>query len=187
MTDRQQTEDVARVSEAAARGELIHEGERPGLRYRRRYLHPIERVWRAITESDQLRYWMPCDIVGERTAGAAITLPFWPGHVEKYAIDEPTLTGRIELWEPPHRFGWTWGGDLLIFELTAVDGSTELIFTTWPEDPDLAGIVSSAGGYHLCLAELTLLLDSGSAPPMTEVDEIAFRLTEAYGQQFGQG
>ena len=121
---------------------------------------------------------MPCDIVGERTAGAAITLPFWPGHVEKYAIDEPTLTGRIEVWEPPRRFVWTWGGDLLIFELTAVDDGTELVFTTWPEDPDLAGIVSSAGGYHLCLAELTLLLDTGSAPPMTDVDEVAFRLTD---------
>ena len=87
----------------------------------------------------------PCDIIGERAAGAAITLPFWPGHVEKYAIDEPTLTGRIEIWEPPRRFGWTWGGDLLIFELTAVADETDLVFTTWPEDPDLAGIVSSAG------------------------------------------
>ena len=104
--------------------------------------------------------------------------------MEKYAIDEPTLTGRIEVWEPPRRFVWTWGGDLLIFELTAVDDGTELVFTTWPEDPDLAGIVSTAGGYHLCLAELTLLLDTGSAPPMTEVDEVAFRLTETYRQQF---
>ena len=128
---------------------------------------------------------MPCDIVGERAAGAAITLPFWPGHVEKYAIDEPTLTGRIEIWEPPQRFGWTWGGDLLIFELSAVADETELVFTTWLEDPDLAGIVSTAGGYHLCLAELTLLLDTGSAPPMTEVDEVAFRLEETYRQQLG--
>jgi uncharacterized protein YndB with AHSA1/START domain len=187
MTDQQQTADVARVADAAARGELIHEGERPGLRYVRRYRHPIERVWRAITESEQLRHWMPCDIVGERAAGAAITLPFWPGHVEKYAIDEPTLTGRIEIWEPPQRFGWTWGGDLLIFELSTVADDTELVFTTWLEDPDLAGIVSTAGGYHLCLAELTLLLDTGSAPPMTEVDEVAFRLEEAYRQQLGHG
>ena len=66
MTDHLQTADVARVADAAARGELIREGERAGLRYVRRYPHPAERVWRAITESDQLRYWMPCDIVGER-------------------------------------------------------------------------------------------------------------------------
>ena len=188
MTDQQQqTQDVAGVADAAARGELIHQGDRPGLRYVRHYPHPIERVWRAITASDQLRHWMPCDIVGDRAQGAAITLPFWPGHVEKYAIDEPTLTGRIELWDPPNRFSWTWGGDLLKFELSVVDGGTELIFTTWPEDPDLAGIVNAAGGYHLCLAELALLLDTGTAPPMTEVDAIAFRLTEAYGRQFGEG
>ncbi|HEY5978924.1 MAG TPA: SRPBCC domain-containing protein [Microlunatus sp.] len=186
MTDVRQTQHVAEVADAAGRGELIREGERPGLRYVRHYPHPIERVWRAITESDQLRHWMPCDIVGDRSAGAAISLPFWPGHVEKYAIDEPTLTGRIEIWEPPSRFGWTWGGDVLIFELIAIGGETQLVFSTWPEDPDLAGLVNAAGGYHLCLAELTLLLDDGSAPPMTEVDEVAFRLTESYRQQFGQ-
>jgi uncharacterized protein YndB with AHSA1/START domain len=184
MTDDLQTAAIARVADAAARGELIHEGERPGLRYVRQYRHPVARVWRAITESDQLRHWMPCDIVGERAAGAAITLRFWPGHVEKYAISEPTLTGRIEVWDPPRRFGWTWGGDLLIFELTPLEDGTQLVFTTWPEDPDLAGIASTAGGYHLCLAELTLLLDTGSAPAMTEVDEVAFRLADAYRQQF---
>ena len=124
MTEDLQTADVARVADAASRGGLIREGERHGLRYVRHYPHPVDRVWRAITASDQLRHWMPCDIVGERTAGAAITLPFWPGHVEKYAIDEPTLTGRIEVWEPPRRFVWTWGGDLLIFELTSVDDGT---------------------------------------------------------------
>jgi uncharacterized protein YndB with AHSA1/START domain len=185
MTDHEQIATVARVADAAARGELIHEGERPGLRYVRHYRHPVERVWRALTESDQLRHWMPCDIVGERAAGAAITLPFWPGHVAKYDIDEPTLTGRIELWDPPRRFVWTWGGDLLIFELTATADGTELVFTTWPEDPDPAGLASSAGGYHLCLAELTLLLDTGSAPPMTDVDEVAFRLSEDYRVRVG--
>jgi uncharacterized protein YndB with AHSA1/START domain len=185
MTDHEQIATVARVADAAARGELIHEGERPGLRYVRHYRHPVERVWRALTESDQLRHWMPCDIVGERAAGAAITLPFWPGHAAKYDIDEPTLTGRIELWDPPRRFVWTWGGDLLIFELTATADGTELVFTTWPEDPDPAGLASSAGGYHLCLAELTMLLDTGSAPPMTDVDEVAFRLSEDYRVRLG--
>jgi hypothetical protein len=73
MTDDLQTADVARVADAASRGELLREGDRPGLRYVRHYPHPVDRVWRAITESDQLRHWMPCDIVGDRAAGSAIT------------------------------------------------------------------------------------------------------------------
>ena len=40
MTDDLQTADVARVADAAARGELIHEGDRPGLRYVRHYRAP---------------------------------------------------------------------------------------------------------------------------------------------------
>lgn len=182
MTD---LEAVDALAGAADLGELIQEGDRVGLRFVRRYRHPIERVWRALTESDQLRFWMPCDIVGERRAGAPITLPFWPGHVEKYGITEPVLNGEIQVWEPPRRFGWTWGGDVLLWELAPVDDGTELTFTTWPADPDLAGIVSSAGGYHLCLTELEVLLEVGSAPPMTEVDVVVFRLEEAYKQRFG--
>ena len=182
MTD---LEDVDRVAGAADLGELIRDGDRVRLRFVRTYQQAIERVWRAVTESDQLRFWMPCDIVGERRAGAPITLPFWPAHVQKYAIDEPTLTGEIAVWEPPRRFAWTWGGDELRWELSDLGAGTELTFTTWPADPDLAGLVSSAGGYHLCLAELALLLDAGTAPPMTEVDAVALRLEAAYKQRFG--
>ena len=76
--------------------------------------------------------------------------------------------------------------DLLIENASVVDG-TELTFTTWPADPDLAGAVSSAAGYHICLTELTMLLERGSAPPMTEIDAIVFRFEEAYKQRFGLG
>lgn len=181
MTD---LETVDRVAHAVELGDLVRDSEQLGLRFVRSYPHPEERVWRALTESEQLRSWMPCDIVGERRAGAAITLPFWPGHVEKYAIDEPVLTGEIKAWEPPSRFGWTWGGDELSWQLVEADGGTELTFSTWPTDSDLAGMVSTAAGYHLCLTLLALLLDD-AATSMTEVDAVAFRLEEAYKQRFG--
>ena len=125
---------------------------------------------------------MPCDIVGDRAAGAAITLPFWPGPRGEVRHRRADADRSDRGLGAASRFGWTWGGDLLIFELIAIGGDTQLVFTTWPEDPELAGLVSAAGGYHLCLAELTLLLDDGSAPPMTDVDEVAFRLTEEYRQ-----
>lgn len=185
MTD---LEIVDEAASAADLGDLVREGDTVGLRFVRHFPHSIEHVWRALTDSDQLRSWMPIDIVGERRAGASITLPFWPGHVERYGIDEPVLSGEIRIWEPPTRFEWTWGGDVLLWELAEVADpqGTELTLTTWPEDPDLAGIVSSAGGYHLCLAELSVLLDTGTAPPLTEVDAVAFRLEEAYKLRFGQ-
>jgi uncharacterized protein YndB with AHSA1/START domain len=166
-------------------GEVLRDGERVGLRFVRRFRHPVARVWRAITESDQLRYWMPCDIVGDRRTGAPITLPFWPAQVEKYALEEASLSGRIEVWEPPTVFQWTWGGDVLRFELEGTDGDTTLTFTTWPESPDLAEAAGAAGGYHVCLEELRVLLEEGSAPPLIENDEEAQRLQAVYAERLG--
>ena len=116
----------------------------------------MSRVWSAITESDQLRHWMPCDIVGERRTGSDITLPFWSAQIEKYQLEETMLTGRIEVWDAPHVFQWTWGGDVLRFELRADDAGTTMTFTTWLESPDLEGAASAAGGYHVCLDELAV-------------------------------
>jgi uncharacterized protein YndB with AHSA1/START domain len=164
-------------------GEVVRDGERIGLRFVRQFAHSVERVWAAITESDQLRHWMPCDIVGERRAGADITLPFWPAQVEKYELEETSLTGRIEEWEPPTLFQWTWGGDIVRFELADTAGGTTMTFTTWLESPDPAEAAGAAGGYHVCLDELRLLLDTGSAPPLVDVDDRAHELQAAYAER----
>ena len=73
---------------------LLEADGQVGLRYVRRLAHPPEKVWRALTESEHLRHWLPCDIVGERRAGAPIELPFWPEHVESYGIEDPVLARR---------------------------------------------------------------------------------------------
>lgn len=149
---------------------VLQDGDRLGLRFERRLPHPPERVWRALTESEHLRHWMPVDIVGPREAGADIELPFWPDHVEVYDIDEPVLTGRIEVWEPPRLFQWTWGGDVLRFELVPVADGTQLTFATWFADPDRAGAASAAGGYQVCLDHLARLLDGDTKLALTDAD-----------------
>jgi uncharacterized protein YndB with AHSA1/START domain len=163
-------------------GEVLRDGQRIGIRFVRRLAHPAERVWAALTESEQLRYWLPCDIVGERRAGADIELPFWPAQVEKYGLEQTSLPGMIEVWEPPAVFQWTWGGDVVRFELHGTPDGTTLTFTTWLQssDPDEAAAV--AGGYHVCLDELRLLLDTGSAPPLVDSDERVSALQAAYGR-----
>ena len=156
-------------------------GERTGLRFVRRFDHPVERVWSAITESEDLRAWLPCDIVGERRAGAEIRLPFWPAQVEKYEIDEPVLTGRIEVWDPPRLFQWTWGGDVLRFEVEPEgESSTVLRFTTWLETADPESTVSTAAGYHICFQVLRTWLDTGTATPLAEADGLVAELEPAY-------
>lgn len=152
-----------------ALGEVLHDGDTIGLRFERHLAHPPERVWRAITESNQLHHWLPTDIVGERRAGAPIELPFWPEVVDKYEIDAPTFTGRIVTWDPPRTFSWTWDRDTLIFELHPSPTGTRLVFTTWIVDTT-AGVHKTAAGYHVCLDQLVALLDTGNPPPFIDQD-----------------
>lgn len=44
----------------------VHPGDPPALEFVRRLAHPMERVWRALTEREHLLSWMPCDIIGDR-------------------------------------------------------------------------------------------------------------------------
>jgi uncharacterized protein YndB with AHSA1/START domain len=48
------------------------------LRFTRTLAHPVEKVWRAITEPEHLEHWFPSTIEGERTAGAPLRFSF-PG------------------------------------------------------------------------------------------------------------
>ena len=165
----------------------LQDGGRVGLRFERRLAHPPEKVWRALTESAELRHWMPCDIVGERRAGAAIELPFWPEHVERYHIEEPVLSGTINVWDPPRTFEWTWGGDILHFDLEPVEDGTRLTFTTWFADPDRQAAANAGGGYHVCLDHLARLLDGDRSGNLTdpEVQADADRWQAAYERALG--
>lgn len=154
-------------------GQLSREGDQYVVRFERQLHHPREKVWRAITESQHLEHWLPCDIVGERRAGATVELPFWPTVVEEHGTDmTPALTGRIDVWDPPAVFEWWWSTERLRFELDEVDGGTRLRFTTWLS-PDGAGAVRTSTGYHVCLDALTQLLDTGEVSPDVGADPSA--------------
>lgn len=149
------------------------------LRFVRRFRHAPEKVWRALTESEHLRSWMPCDIVGERAEGAAIELPFWPEVVKKYDMDDSVLSGVIRVWDPPRVFEWTWDTDTLRWELEPDGAGTVLTFTTWLGTENTESVSSNAAGYHTCLDHLERLLETGSAPSVAEADPSALEKTYA--------
>lgn len=150
---------------------LLEADGRVALRFVRRFAHPPEKVWRAITESEHLQHWLPCDIVGERAEGAGVELPFWPAHVEAYGLDmTPSLSGEIRVWQPPEVFEWSWDTDLLRWELVPDGDGTVLTFTTWLGDVGHPA-EKTAAGYHVCLDQLAELVATGTvAQPLVAVD-----------------
>jgi uncharacterized protein YndB with AHSA1/START domain len=154
-------------------GEILHDGDRVGLRFERRLGHAPERVWRALTASEDLRHWFPADIVGERRAGAPLRLRFWPESVEQAAAEmeqvgvdplDPELPGELLVWDPPRVFELMWDTDRLRWELEPDGAGTRLVFVTWllgEQGP--RGTAGTAAGYHACLDQLEELLATGTS------------------------
>jgi uncharacterized protein YndB with AHSA1/START domain len=105
-------------------------------------------VWQALTERAQLRSWFPSDVVvegGRWEVGAAITFPFPP------EVIDMTLTGEVLAVDEPNALAFTWGEEVLRFELFAQDGGTRLVLV----DELAAGAAArNAAGWETCLDRL---------------------------------
>jgi hypothetical protein len=109
-------------------------GDRSVLRFERRLDHGVERVWRAITDPDELGQWFP-DSSWEVTES-----------------------------EPPSMLAGTWHGDELRFELRAGgDGNgCVLVFTHAFDERKKAA--RDAAGWDSCFARLDALLAGEPMP-----------------------
>jgi uncharacterized protein YndB with AHSA1/START domain len=162
-------------------GQLIEVGgDRVGVRFERRLAHPPDRVWRAVTETDELAKWFPArpEVGGERRVGAELTFNY-PNN------EEPPETGEIIEWDEPRLFAFTWRSagresQMLRFELEPDGDGTKLIFTHELPRPDSAKV---AAGWQLCLDDLELAL---ADTPRAEFPEGRWvELHEEYATQFG--
>ena len=80
--------------------------DRPALRFERRIAHPIEAVWTAVTEPEELRHWFPAAVAvdGPLRLGARLTFSF---HGDAF----PPSAGAVTDFEPPRRFAFDWDAE----------------------------------------------------------------------------
>ena len=147
-------------------------GERNALTFERRLAHPVERVWRAVTDPAELAHWFPSAVSGEFAPGGRLTFEF-PG------ADMPTMEGEVVELEPPRRFAFTWGEDELRIELEPAAEGCVLRFTCLFSEPERAA--RDAAGWHVCLDVLEQHLDGTSTQgPDSEATPEWRALYEAY-------
>jgi uncharacterized protein YndB with AHSA1/START domain len=130
---------------------ILTTNDRPTLRIERQLLDPPSVVWSALTDREQLRSWFPSDVVvegGVWKVGAAISFVFPPD------IIEMTLTGEVLEVLEPSRLAYTWGEDILRFELSESRGGTKLVLYNVLSAP---GAARNAAGWDECLDRLERL------------------------------
>ena len=157
-------------------GQLHHLGDRHQLRFTRRFPHPPDKVWRAITEPEHLRAWFPAEMVGDRAAGARLRFVFPNG-------EAPDSEGEIVVYDPPSVLEYTWGEDRLRFELRPdADGTVMTFVTTFSE---LGKAARDGAGWHECLDVLEHELAGDKPPwdPGNRWDEVHPAYVESFGPE----
>jgi uncharacterized protein YndB with AHSA1/START domain len=127
---------------------LMTDRARPTERLERQLADPPAVVWQALTEREQLRSWFPCDVIvdgGTWEVGRPIAFAF------PTDVIDMTLTGEVLEVDEPKVLAFTWGDEVLRFELTPQSGGTLLVLT----DELAAGAAArNAAGWDDCLDRL---------------------------------
>jgi uncharacterized protein YndB with AHSA1/START domain len=158
-------------------GTLLRTGDRPILHFERHLPRPVDAVWRAVTDPEQMRAWFPTRIeIAEWKEGAQLT-----HHFDEHDIDP--LPGTVLEWDPPRRVRFTWGTDTIGFELTAApDGGTTFVLT---EELGASIAARNAAGWEACLDRLEFGTDSEREPWQARFDRYAAEFSPVLGAQEG--
>jgi uncharacterized protein YndB with AHSA1/START domain len=135
--------------------------DRPTLSFERRLPHPVDRVWRAITDPDELQHWFPTKVQADLRVGGDMTFTF-EAHTLPDGSD--TMPGKVTEFDPPRVFAFQWGEDHLRFELEPGDRRDDgclLRLTVALGIRDKAA--RDAAGWHVCLDRLEARLGENSA------------------------
>jgi uncharacterized protein YndB with AHSA1/START domain len=125
---------------------------RPVVRFERTFPHAVSRVWDAITDPARLEQWFPTTVeFDELDPGGPITFRFAE---DRY----PAMKGVFREVSPPRRLSFTWGDDVLTFELEEHEGGAacRLAFSVALDSADKAA--RDAAGWDDCLDMLGMVV-----------------------------
>ncbi|GGV64218.1 SRPBCC family protein [Streptomyces griseoloalbus] len=118
---------------------------RPAVRFSREYDHPVDRVWRFVTDPDELAHWFPSRAEIDLRPGGAVAFSGDPRLEDS--------TGRVVAVDPPRHLSFEWDGDELHFDLEQLaDERTRFTLTNVLGAENTAA--RNSAGWEVCLAAL---------------------------------
>ncbi len=144
------------ITRSADLGQVIDAADgRVSVRFRRVLAAPMDEVWKALTDSEDLEVWLEAGSI-EPEEGGTVTVDF----------DDGPVKGRVTAWDPPRLLEYTWliegePESIVRFELTPSGTDTQL-------DLEHIGLPRSMGtgygaGWH---AHLDRLADHATGCPV---------------------
>ncbi len=139
-------------------GTMERRGDRRVIRFERRLDHPVERVWRALTEPDEIAAWLALAEL-ELTEGGRVVLTWQNTDTEG---NTAVARGTVSALDPPRliEFDTDIHGKLR-WELEPDGGGTALTFTADVERPE-EHETEVLAGWHIHLDHLEHVLDGGT-------------------------
>jgi uncharacterized protein YndB with AHSA1/START domain len=168
--------DPGPLSDVAARVD----GGRTTLIFVRDLRHPPRKVWAALTDPGRIDQWAPFAAARDLGTLGETTLTMIDGDTR---VPLPAIVRRAV---QPTLLEYSWGEDLLRWELEAIDLGTRLTLRHTLEDGDMIAMV--AAGWHLCLVVAEHLLDGrpdGVIRGQDAKDHGWEALRDAYAEKLG--
>ena len=151
-------------------GSISTDQGRTILRFTRPVAAAPEMLWPVLTESEHMRWWMPADMIGDRSADAIVRMVFWPDLVEKMGLDPDAGSATIRVWERPGCFEWVWHESIIRFDAITMGEGSELTLSVDIGSDDPATIADNAAGFHTWMDHIVSLINDGASPPIAEAD-----------------
>jgi uncharacterized protein YndB with AHSA1/START domain len=150
------------------------------LTFSREFRHAPERVWAMLTEPDQLARWAPFLASRALVTTGPATLTMIDGDE---AVD---LSCEVLRADPPKVLEYTWGGDVLGWELTPTEAGTRLVLRHETDEREM--LSKAAAGWHLCLVVADAALQCNPLEPIRGERAMEFgwqALHDAYTARLG--
>ncbi len=146
----------------------------------REFSHSHERLWEVLTRPEHIAAWAPFEVDRDLGAVGPMTLTMTDQK------EPQLLPGTVNVAQRPTLLEYTWGEDLLRWELSPIAGGTRL--TLLHTAKERAWMPQYAAGWHICLYVADLVAAGRPARRIVGEESMDFgwpELHEVYAADLG--